>query len=126
MTTFYTTQGKIQTKKIRNYTFQYSQTKALLSRISQNDSHSLLDYRDNGSGNVMRMCSARIYVLTGSNKTRLLFTSYCRFDEHRVRDVEGTLQSKEDFFKLLESFSRELSDLTNLPMIVYKEKQTIF
>lgn len=121
-TTFYTSQGKIQTKKIRNNVFLYSQTKALLSRISENGSYSLLDYRDNGSGNVMRMYSARFYILTESNKTRHLFTAYCRFDEHRARDVERTMHSREDFFQLLESFSKQLSDLTGLPMIVYKEK----
>lgn len=121
-TTFYTSQGKIQTKKISNNVFQYSQTKALLSRISERGSYSLLDYRDNGSGSVMRMYSGRFYVLTESNKIKYLFTAYCRFDEHRARDVERTMHSREDFFQLLESFSKQLSDLTGLPMVVYKEK----
>jgi hypothetical protein len=64
---------------------------------------------------------AKFYILLNDNSLFKLFYFDCKFDQLIERDKEHALHKKEDFLRIFTDNTMLLSDLSTLPIIIYKD-----
>jgi hypothetical protein len=100
----------------KNKEINFSDIKSLVVKFDLYNDHVQLSEHS-----LVKVHIAKFYILLNDNSLFKIFYIDCKFDQLIERYKESALHRKEDFLRIFTNNSMLISDLSTLPIIIYKD-----